>query len=145
MSLLANLLESESDREVPQRIYTTGYTDRDIALLPALLTSLDAILIDIRFTPISKQLQWQKDYLRLLLKDKYLHVSYLGNRSSKESGKQSIQNISLGIKIITELKKNLLIMCECERIEACHRQEISRRLSEKGIETKELTEWSHRA
>ncbi len=143
MNLLANLLESESERELPQRIYTTGYTDRDIALLPALLTTLDAILIDIRFTPTSKQLQWQKDYLRLLLKDKYLHVSHLGNRSSKESGKQSIQNINLGIKIITELKTNLLIMCECQRIEACHRQEISRRLSEKGIETKELTEWSH--
>jgi len=69
MSLLAILLESDSERELPQRIYTTGYTDRNIALLPALLTSLDAILIDIRFTPISKQLQWQKDYLRLLLKD----------------------------------------------------------------------------
>ncbi len=67
MSLLPNLLESESDRELPQRIYTTGYTDRDIALLPALLTSLDAILIDIRFTPTSKQLQWQVILLPLHL------------------------------------------------------------------------------
>ncbi len=145
MSLLANLLESESERELPQRIYTTGYTDRDIALLPALLKSLDAILIDIRFTPTSKHLQWQKDYLRLLLKNRYLHVSHLGNRSSKESGKQLIQNINLGIKIITELKTNLLIMCECQGIEECHRQEISRRLSEKGIETRELTEWTYKA
>ncbi len=137
ISLLANLLESESDRELPQRIYTTDYTDHDIALLPALL--------DIRFTPTSKQVQWQKDYLRLLLKNKYLHVSHLGNRSSKESGKQSIQNINLGIKIITELKMNLLLMCECQRIEDYHRQEISRRLCEKGIETKELTKWTYGA
>ena len=144
MSLLANLLEGESERELPQRIYTTGFTDRDIALLPALLKSLDAILIDIRFTPTSKQVQWQKDYLRLLLRNKYLHVPHLGNRSSKESGKQAIQNTILSIKIITELKTNLLLMCECQRIEDCHRQEISRRLSERGIETEELTEWKYR-
>jgi len=144
MNLLANLLKNEFEAEIKsQRVYTTSFTDKDITQLPALLNSLDAVLIDIRFAPTSKQVQWQKDYLRLLLKNKYLNVSHLGNRSSKESGKLSIQNLNLGIKIITELKTNLLLMCECRRKEYCHRQLISQKLEEQGIETKEIIIWNN--
>jgi uncharacterized protein (DUF488 family) len=107
------------------------------------LTYDQAGLIDIRFAPTTgKQVEWRKDYLRLLLKDRYLHVPHLGNRISKGSGRHSIQNLSLGIKIITELRMNLLLMCECLRFEDCHRSLISQKLKEQGIETEEIIEWN---
>ena len=144
MSFLANLLAEKSKSGlITPCIYTTGFAGKDFTLLPKLLDFLDAVLIDIRFSPISdKQIQWRKDYLRLLLKDRYLHVPHLGNRISKESGKQSIQNLSLGIKIITELKANLLLMCECRRIEECHRAIISQSLMKRGFDTEEISDWS---
>ena len=144
MSFLANLLAEKSKRGlVAPCIYTTGFADREFTLLPELLDFLDAVLIDVRFAPtVGKQIEWRKDYLRLLLKDRYRHVPHLGNRLSKESGKHSIQNLSLGIKIITELRANLLLMCECRRIEDCHRLIISQSLKKHGFATEEISDWS---
>jgi uncharacterized protein (DUF488 family) len=146
MSFLASILEEESRKGlIAPCIYTTGFAGKDFTLLPDLLDFLDAILIDVRFNPnTGKQIQWRKDYLRLLLKDKYLHVPHLGNRLSKESVVPSIQNLSLGIKVITELKANLLLMCECPKAEECHRTVISQSLIKQGYATEEISDWSSR-
>ena len=144
MSFLANILaEKSKNKSIVSCVYTTGYGNKDFTQLPNLLDFLDAVLIDIRFNPTTgKQIHWRKNYLRLLLKEKYLHVPHLGNRLSRESAKYSIQNLNLGIKIITELKTNLLLMCECQNLEGCHRSLISQKLKEQGIETEEITVWS---
>ena len=144
MSFLANILAEKSKVGlIAPCIYTTGFADKDFTLLPGLLDFLDAVLIDIRFAPNSgKQVEWRKDYLRLLLKDRYLHVPHLGNRFSNESGVPSIQNLSLGIKIITELRANLLLMCECPGINECHRLIISQNLKKQGFDTEEISDWS---
>jgi len=144
MSFLANVLaeKSKSGLAAPC-VYTTGYNDKDFTDLSDLLDFLDAVLIDIRFAPMTgKQVEWRKDYLRLLLKARYLHVPHLGNRISKGSNKHFIQNPNLGIKIITELRTNLLLMCECLKFEDCHRSLISQKLKEQGMETEEITHWS---
>jgi hypothetical protein len=108
-----------------------------------LLDFLDTVLIDTRFAPtISKQVEWRKDYLRLLLKDKYLQVPHLGNRISKGSDKHFIQNLNLGIRIITELRTNLLLLCECLKFADGHRSLISQKLKEQGIETEEIIDWN---
>ena len=143
MSFLANILVEKSKRGlIAPCIYTTGFADKDFTLLPDLLDFLDAVLIDIRFAPASgKTIQWRKDYLQLLLKDRYRHVPHLGNRTSKGTGRTSIQNLNLGIKIITEMRANLLLMCECPTKEECHRGVISRKLTEHGFDTEEVSDW----
>ena len=146
MSFLAQVLAEKSKRGVTAPcIYMTGYAGQDVTLLPDLLDFLDAHLIDVRFSPTGgKQIQWRKDYLRLLLKDRYRHVPHLGNRLSKESSQPSIQNLTLGIKIIIEMRANLLLMCECRRVEECHRAIISGSLQKHGFETQEIADWSSR-
>ncbi len=147
MSFLANILAEKSKYGlIAPCVCTTGFADKDFAELPNLLDFLDAVLIDIRFAPTTaKQIQWRKDYLRLLLKDRYLHVPHLGNRISKGSGTDLIQNLNLGIRIITELRANLLLICECLRFEDCHRSLISQKLKEQGIDTEEIAEWNTNA
>lgn len=143
MSFLANILAEKSKRGlIAPCIYTTGFAGKDFTLLSGLLDFLDAGLIDIRFAPMNgTSLQWRKDYLRLLLKDRYRHVPHLGNRLSKDSGKSSIQNLTLGIKIIIEMRANLLLLCECPAMEDCHRAIISRSLKEQGFDTQEIADW----
>ncbi len=58
----------------------------------------------------------------------------------KESGKQSIQNLALGIKILTELKSNVLLRCECRKTKDSHRRLISQQLKEQEIKVAEITE-----
>src|SRR6476661_5630923 len=113
MKLVENLLQGEVYSKPDQKIYTTGFEGREVTALPLLLDRLEAILVDIRFTPAGMPLKWSKEYLKLLLKNKYLHIPNLGNRSYKEPRKIAIQNLALGIKIITELRVNVMLMCEC--------------------------------
>ena len=147
MSFLAHILAEQAAKRglIAPCIYTTGYAGQEVTLLPDLLDFLDARLIDIRFNPsVAGQIQWRKDYLRLLVGDRYRHVPHLGNRQTKETGQSSIQNLALGIRIITEMRANLLLMCECRRVEECHRAIISGSLQKHGFETQEIADWSSR-
>ncbi|MGI8669718.1 MAG: hypothetical protein ACR2J3_07700, partial [Aridibacter sp.] len=61
-----------------KKIFTTGYTGKDISNLKPLLETLDAMLIDIRFTPFSQVMHGRKVYLKALLGEKYRHIPNLG-------------------------------------------------------------------
>lgn len=121
-------------------IYATGYGGKNIADLKPMLDALDAVLVDIRFVPHSEILHWRKVYLKVLLDWKYLHVPNLGNRTFKED-KITIQNLKLGIETILNLKKNVILMCGCEKLENCHRLIIAGELMRQGIETEEISDW----
>ena len=73
MSFLANGLAEKSKTGLfAPEVYTTGYSDKDFTDLPDFSDFLDAVLIHIRFMPAAcKQVEWRKEYLRLLLKDRY--------------------------------------------------------------------------
>ena len=121
-------------------IYTTGYTDKKIADLPNLLENLDAVLVDIRFSPNSRQIVWTKNYLSLLLKRRYHHVPQLGNRAFKE-GKIQIQNLELGIRLVTNLDYNVVLLCACKKLNECHRFVVMTELLKRGFEVEELETW----
>ena len=127
-----------------QRIYATHAAGQDVSLLPHALSTLDAMLIDIRFMPPAQPLKWSKNYLKLLIGNKYLHVPTLGNRAAEKDGeirKSAIQNLALGIKIISELKVNMLLFCSCENQMNCHRHAISREIVKQGSEVTEIADW----
>jgi uncharacterized protein (DUF488 family) len=120
--------------------YTTGYTDKNVADLPELLENLDAVLVDIRFSPNSRQIVWTKNYLSLLLKRRYKHIPQLGNRAYKE-GKIQIQNLELGIRLITSMDYNVVLLCACKNLRECHRFVVMNELQKRGFEAKELESW----
>lgn len=123
------------------KFYTTGYTGKDINDLKPLLDALDAVLVDVRFSPISEIMRWWQIYLKALLRGKYHHVPQLGNRSFRE-GKAQIQNLDLGIKILVSFNANAVLMCECADPKQCHRLVIAQELQRKGFEAEELENWN---
>lgn len=123
------------------KIYTTGYTGKQVGDLPALLDSLDAVLADVRFAPHSRHLEWRKNYLTLLLRHRYRHVPQLGNRKYKEGGIQ-IHNLELGIRLIESWDENVVLMCACAELENCHRRVVKTELEKRGYEVKEISGWN---
>jgi hypothetical protein len=121
-------------------IYTTGYAEKNIDRLPALLEHLDAVLIDIRFSPYSKDLVWTKNYLSLLLKRRYRHIPQLGNRAFRD-GKIQIQNLELGIRLLSDLEGDAVLLCACGNLSECHRLVVSVELGKRGVEVRELDSW----
>ena len=126
-----------------QKIFTTGYTAKDINDLRPMLDALDAVLVDIRFAPYSQVLHWRQIYLKVLLGSKYLHIPNLGNRTYKED-KITIQNLGLGLETVFSLNKNAILMCACETVEKCHRRVIIAELKKRNIETEEILTWKTR-
>lgn len=122
------------------KIYTTGYTGKDVADLPEMLGRHNAVLADIRFAPYSKHLEWRRDYLKLLLKNKYRHVAALGNRTYKEN-KITIHNFDLGLKVIESWNENVVLMCACEMIANCHRFVLAQQLTKRGYIIEEIENW----
>jgi uncharacterized protein (DUF488 family) len=123
-----------------QKIFTTGYTGKDINDLRPMLEDLGAILIDVRFAPYSRIMHWQKVYLKALLGNKYRHVPNLGNRTFKEN-KVTIQNLQLGLETVLSLNENAVLMCACEKVGDCHRRLIIAELNQREIETEEVLTW----
>ena len=127
-----------------RKIFTTGYSGKEISDLKPMLERLDAMLFDIRFAPHSQIMHWRKIYLKALLGEKYRHIPNLGNRTFNEN-KITIQNLQLGIETLLNLETNVVLMCACELAENCHRSVIAQELSKREVETFELSDWNSKA
>ncbi|HEY0459429.1 MAG TPA: DUF488 family protein [Pyrinomonadaceae bacterium] len=124
------------------KFFTTGYTGKSVEQLPALLDFYDAVLADIRFAPVSRHLQWTKNYLSLMLKNRYRHVAALGNRNYKTHDKIQIHNLEIGIRLIESWNANVILLCACENLEKCHRRVVKNELEKRGREVEEITDWN---
>ena len=122
-------------------IYTTGYAGRDIFDLKPLVHALDALLVDIRFTPESDLMHWRRIYLKTLLGKKYRHVPHLGARSFRRSSSDAIQNLQLGVQTLLNLDSNIILMCVCAEYDDCHRRLIATELEQQGINVVEIFDW----
>lgn len=122
------------------KFYTTGYAGKEINDLKPMLVTLGAVLVDVRFSPTSEIMFWRQIYLKALLREKYHHVPQLGNRAFRD-GRNQIQNLDLGIKILVSFNANAVLMCGCADLKDCHRFVIAEELRRKGFETEELKNW----
>ena len=132
------MIESAPQRKI--KFYTTGYAGKEITDLKSMLDALNAVLVDVRFSPTSQVMRWRQIYLKTLLKGKYRHIAQLGNRSLQE-GSIRIQNLDLGLKILVSFNINAVLMCGCSEFEACHRLVIARALHRQGYDAEELRSW----
>ena len=65
------------------RLYTVGYATWTLEQLTRQIGELGAMLLDIRYSPNSRQPQWRKRNLVAHLGDAYVHVQSLGNVNDK--------------------------------------------------------------
>lgn len=132
------MAEIASQREI--KFYTTGFSGKDIGDLKPMLEALDAILIDVRFSPISELMRWRQVYLKVLLREKYRHIAQLGSRATR-LGTNQIQHLDLGLKVLLSFGTNAVLMCECANSRDCHREIIAKELRRRGFAVEELSDW----
>jgi uncharacterized protein (DUF488 family) len=126
-------------------IYTFGYNGRDPQALRDLLVEMDAVLVDIRFNPVSRQPGWNrydtKETIGLatLLGNSYCYMSALGNVNYK-GGDIELKAPAIGVAMLQILAEEhtVVLMCACREFEKCHRKTVSELLSYIGITTEEL-------
>ena len=122
------------------KFYTTGFSGKDIGDLEPMLKALDAILIDVRFSPICELMRWRQVYLKVLLREKYRHIAQLGSRPTR-TGTNQIQHLDLGLKVLLSFGTNAVLMCECADGKDCHRLIIAKELRRRKFAVEELSDW----
>lgn len=125
------------------KFYTTGCRGKQLESLTELLDRHEALLADIRFAPHSRDIRWTKNYLSLMLKNRYRHVIALGNRNfDKPDAPIQIHNLELGIRLIESWGSNVVLVCACEELENCHRNVVKTELERRGHDVIELADWN---
>lgn len=97
--------------------------------LKTYLARTGAIIVDARFSPMSRDPRWRKSFLEKQLGEHYTHQKDLGNKNYKV-GDHSIEfvNLESGFTFVkNELEKHpVIIMCGCWDRPSCHRTEFVR-------------------
>jgi hypothetical protein len=118
------------------KLYTIGYQGlRGVYQLLNFAVPLDADIIDIRFTPYSKNEEWTQATLlnRLCdlqfggLKPRYVHIKELGNVNYKGDGPIELLHAEFGMARLEERlkQKPCILLCRCPEVNQCHRKVVA--------------------
>jgi uncharacterized protein (DUF488 family) len=122
-------------------IWTTGYAGWIPEEFEARVKTLGAFVVDIRFSPWSKDRTWIKPALLERFGSKgYAHLRALGNRNFK-GGSIQLENPAFGVGAVEMLHKthgNVILLCACRDASTCHRTVVAELLREHWLTVEEL-------
>jgi len=110
-----------------KNLYDLGYPEiKKLEKLISLVSTLDAVLVDVRFSPNSRDPQWREKAIEEKLAERYIHLKALGNKNYKE-GPIEFVDLQGGLTTLANLlqSKNVIIMCACWDRAICHRVKIT--------------------
>lgn len=79
-------------------VYTVGYSGQRPEQLQALIEKLGALLVDVRFSPRSRNPRWGQPALREMFGDRYVHLPEFGNAAYKHRGQITLVDIEGGLR-----------------------------------------------
>lgn len=119
------------------KIYGIGYANRTLAEICQVVGEKEAYVIDVRFSPFSRNRAFHREALRAALGERYRHVAVLGNRNYR-GGPVDIVDYVAGRALLKSLDRPAILICACADPSHCHRSVSLHRLAEEGFETEEL-------
>ena len=123
------------------KVYTAGYQSKKIEWLENHADSLDALILDIRYSPRSMNPTWSRKQLIERFPHRYTHLRALGNKNYKGISIQ-INDLDAGIEIIDNITNHqpVILLCVCSDPAGCHRTMIGDTLKNMGFEVLELSD-----
>lgn len=110
------------------QIYHAGYRQTGtLELIDQALTDHPSLMVvDIRYTPESKNSDWTKSAFFARWKDRYSWIKDLGNVNHKDPGNIQISNPERGLAALAEIlsKHAVILLCGCPEFETCHRKSV---------------------
>ena len=120
-----------------QDIYTTGYSKSKPSQIADLVESLNAILVDIRFSASSRNPAWSKTSLEKLLGERYVHCPAFGNALYRSGGMQ-IADYAAGKALLEHIERPVILLCACHSPDDCHRTVVGTMLQRDGFTVREV-------
>lgn len=125
------------------QLYDLGYNDlKKAEELAQIAKALDAVIVDIRFMPHTRNPEFGKNHLQEILGKDYIHVGALGNKNYRGEGEIQLVNTDEGMNVIHKLleTKSVILMCACWKRSECHRLIVANEYEARhGITTTPIT------
>ncbi len=115
-------------------IYTLGYSGWTVDEIAACLERLDAVAVDVRMSPRSRNPAYSGKRLRESLGDRYRHIRGFGNINYR-GGEIVLHDWAGGLEevlAILSTGRSVVLMCACADLNVCHRKVVAERLA--GLE-----------
>jgi uncharacterized protein (DUF488 family) len=114
-------------------IYTLGYQGTSVDALADWLDENPAFLVDIRFSPRSKNINWSGQSLKARFGNNYIHLQALGNRNYRGGGPIQLVDPEKGVRVLSQFLQTLpcVLLCACANLNTCHRLEAANLLAER--------------
>ena len=127
--------------------YTIGYSGRTAQELQQIVNNADGALLDIRISPRSRKVGFNRRQLESLFGDNYLWTPEFGN-AALDTGGIELHDPASGLEMIRAIYEDsiadewngaVFLMCACADAATCHRAVVAELLREHGYE---VTEWT---
>lgn len=109
-------------------LFTFGYQSSKPEYLLRYVRGIQAVLVDIRYSPRSKMPEWgQQSLVQLVGEAFYQPLRDLGNLNFASTGAINLANPDRGTALLAELleQRPAIILCACWSWEACHRKTVA--------------------
>ncbi len=112
-------------------IFSLGYSGVKPEELQAVVEQYDLMVVDIRYSPRSMNVEWTRKRLMDRFGERYVHIRELGNTEYK-SGNINYADLGAGLALAREQLEDhsLIILCACSDVVHCHRLPVVALLSE---------------
>lgn len=113
-------------------VYSLGYQASTPEDLKTYVDELGALLVDIRYSPYSRDARWTQKALIELLGNRYLWLQDLGNLNYKRGGPIQLVHPANGAARLRPIleQQSILLLCACRSLETCHRKVAAEYLSQ---------------
>lgn len=110
------------------RVHTAGYIGAwTLATLVAKVEEIDAVVVDVRLSPRSRNPQWRGPTLASALKERYVHIREFGNVNYRLRGMHNVR-LKDFVKGVAKLdlmnQPDVVLLCACRDYDHCHRSII---------------------
>jgi uncharacterized protein (DUF488 family) len=110
-------------------VYTLGYQGTSPEALRAKADELGATIVDVRYSPNSRDPRWRQANLVAVLGSRYRHVREFGNVNFKGGPIRLLDPVGGTERIRGILQKRpVILLCVCRDVEVCHRKAAAQHL-----------------
>ena len=113
-------------------IYTFGYTGQSLEFLRTVGDQVDGCVVDVRYSPRSRNPTWTRKRLQEALGDRYAWIKGFGNINYRTGGPIALSDFDEGfndLQPVLASGRNPVLLCACGDPAGCHRMEVARLLA----------------
>lgn len=115
-------------------IYTFGYTGQTPEFLRAVSDQVDGCVVDVRYSPRSRNPTWTRKRLQEALGDRYAWIKGFGNINYRTGGPILLCDFDEGfneLQLVLASGRSPVLLCACGEPAGCHRMDVAHRLADR--------------